>query len=94
MVLDFLESLENSKQLCYKHIELILLLKRPHSTNKATLSGFGQKQPRKFKEQKLKIYLTKIMLFSFLKILREVLQLMYRHKVMIHNLIESINTNM
>ena len=36
----FLESLPNSKQLCYKHIGLILLLTRPHITNKATLAGF------------------------------------------------------
>ena len=45
MWLDFLESLANSKQLCCKHLKLILLLRRPHSKNKETLSGFGLKQP-------------------------------------------------
>ena len=34
------------------------------------------------------------MLFSFLKILRKVLQLFYYHQGMIHNLTEPINTNM
>ena len=33
------------------------------------------------------------MLFSFLKILIKVLQLIYYHQVMIHNLAEPINTN-
>ena len=34
------------------------------------------------------------MLFIFLKSLRKVIQLMYGHQVMIHNIIEPINTNM
>jgi hypothetical protein len=34
------------------------------------------------------------MLFSFLKVLRKVLQLIYCHQGMIHNLAEPINTNM
>jgi hypothetical protein len=50
MVLDFLEILENSKQLCCKHLKLIILLRRPHSKNKETLSGFGQKQPQRIKQ--------------------------------------------
>ena len=34
------------------------------------------------------------MLFSFLEILRKLLQLIYCHEGMIHNLTEPINTNM
>ena len=50
MVLEFLESLTNFEQLCYKHLELILLLTRSHMAHKATLSGFGQKLPQYFKQ--------------------------------------------